>query len=106
MLRVMPRAKETVQRVAVAKVVGENLEGEKAQQSAQPRPMVRPAPSAQARPMPTNAQAPNGLTRQAMPGTASTQKPVKVGRNDPCPCGSGTKYKKCCGSVDAANDEE
>jgi preprotein translocase subunit SecA len=31
------------------------------------------------------------------------QKPVtrqekKVGRNDPCPCGSGLKYKKCCGS--------
>ena len=22
----------------------------------------------------------------------------KVGRNDPCPCGSGTKYKKCCGA--------
>jgi hypothetical protein len=21
---------------------------------------------------------------------------VKVGRNDPCPCGSGRKYKKCC----------
>jgi methionyl aminopeptidase len=21
---------------------------------------------------------------------------VKVGRNDPCPCGSGLKYKKCC----------
>jgi SWIM/SEC-C metal-binding protein len=21
----------------------------------------------------------------------------KVGRNDPCPCGSGIKYKKCCG---------
>jgi SWIM/SEC-C metal-binding protein len=21
----------------------------------------------------------------------------KVGRNDPCPCGSGYKYKKCCG---------
>jgi hypothetical protein len=20
----------------------------------------------------------------------------KVGRNDPCPCGSGKKYKKCC----------
>jgi SWIM/SEC-C metal-binding protein len=29
------------------------------------------------------------------------QKPAiskKVGRNDPCPCGSGKKYKKCCGS--------
>lgn len=22
---------------------------------------------------------------------------VKVGRNDPCPCGSGEKYKRCCG---------
>ena len=21
----------------------------------------------------------------------------KIGRNDPCPCGSGLKYKKCCG---------
>ena len=32
------------------------------------------------------------------------KKPVKrhdkkVGRNDPCPCGSGKKYKKCCGST-------
>jgi SEC-C motif-containing protein len=23
----------------------------------------------------------------------------KVGRNDPCPCGSGKKYKKCCGAA-------
>ncbi len=34
-------------------------------------------------------------------GTMSTNKTVKkgkkVGRNDPCPCGSGKKYKKCCG---------
>jgi hypothetical protein len=22
---------------------------------------------------------------------------VRVGRNDPCPCGSGAKFKKCCG---------
>lgn len=28
-------------------------------------------------------------------GKNTTQK--KVGRNDPCPCGSGKKYKKCCG---------
>jgi len=21
----------------------------------------------------------------------------KIGRNDPCPCGNGLKYKKCCG---------
>ena len=25
------------------------------------------------------------------------KKPHKIGRNDPCPCGSGKKYKKCCG---------
>lgn len=25
----------------------------------------------------------------------------KVGRNDPCPCGSGKKYKKCCGKAGA-----
>lgn len=24
----------------------------------------------------------------------------KVGRNDPCPCGSGKKYKKCCGRTE------
>ncbi|TCO79484.1 SEC-C metal-binding domain-containing protein [Marinisporobacter balticus] len=24
-------------------------------------------------------------------------KEEKIGRNDPCPCGSGNKYKKCCG---------
>jgi uncharacterized protein YecA (UPF0149 family) len=23
----------------------------------------------------------------------------KIGRNDPCPCGSGKKYKKCCGAA-------
>ena len=33
----------------------------------------------------------------------SVERPIatraaKVGRNDPCPCGSGKKYKKCCGS--------
>ncbi len=25
---------------------------------------------------------------------------IKVGRNDPCPCGSGKKYKKCHGKND------
>jgi uncharacterized protein YecA (UPF0149 family) len=26
----------------------------------------------------------------------STPREQKVGRNEPCPCGSGKKYKKCC----------
>ena len=29
-------------------------------------------------------------------------RPAKAGRNGPCPCGSGTKYKKCCGGSGAA----
>jgi len=28
----------------------------------------------------------------------SPVKVVKIGRNEPCPCGSGKKYKKCCGA--------
>ncbi len=37
----------------------------------------------------------------ASPRSASPQAPIrlgKVGRNDPCPCGSGRKYKRCCGA--------
>ncbi len=29
--------------------------------------------------------------------TPVTRESPKIGRNDPCPCGSGRKYKKCCG---------
>jgi preprotein translocase subunit SecA len=28
----------------------------------------------------------------------------KVGRNDPCPCGSGKKYKKCCGAASQSGE--
>jgi len=40
------------------------------------------------------AQAPQG--EQKVKQIMHTE--PKVGRNDPCPCGSGKKYKKCCGS--------
>jgi uncharacterized protein len=36
--------------------------------------------------------------KQARPQTAAQQS-LKIGRNDPCPCGSGLKYKKCCGQT-------
>ena len=46
-------------------------------------------------------QVANPVTAGFADGRKATQKrPVsseKVGRNDPCPCGSGKKYKKCCG---------
>jgi uncharacterized protein len=41
--------------------------------------------------------------REAYAGTTFTHEPQrtasKVGRNDPCPCGSGKKYKRCCGGA-------
>ena len=40
------------------------------------------------------------MNRSDGPGGGSDgaeQKGKKIGRNDPCPCGSGKKYKKCCG---------
>jgi tetratricopeptide (TPR) repeat protein len=36
-------------------------------------------------------------SRELMHGAPITRRPKKIGRNDPCPCGSGKKYKNCCG---------
>ena len=39
--------------------------------------------------------------------STASRKPAtskKVGRNDPCPCGSGKKYKKCCGANESSNN--
>lgn len=35
--------------------------------------------------------------KAAYNSTKTVVKEDKIGRNDPCPCGSGKKYKKCCG---------
>ncbi len=64
--------------------------------------------SGPAKETPTPAQARAAAAGQAVrmggAATATTARPGgaaagrKVGRNEPCPCGSGRKYKKCCGS--------
>lgn len=36
---------------------------------------------------------------QPMRGQTIKRETPKIGRNDPCPCGSGKKYKKCCGAA-------
>ena len=36
-------------------------------------------------------------------GPAQPKKASRVGRNAPCPCGSGKKYKKCCGKRKSAS---
>ena len=41
-------------------------------------------------------QAEEGSEKQGIQEAATYHPGPKVGRNDPCPCGSGKKYKKCC----------
>lgn len=49
------------------------------------------------------AQAPSAMAQAAGRGVVSSKQPLraggkkKIGRNEPCPCGSGKKYKHCCG---------
>lgn len=38
-----------------------------------------------------------GIDDYVTVGDYGERRVIKVGRNDPCPCGSGKKYKKCCG---------
>jgi len=56
-------------------------------------------------PVSSRARVPAGMAQAAArPGGDGSRQPQKVkvggrkvGRNDPCPCGSGKKYKQCCG---------
>jgi preprotein translocase subunit SecA len=43
-------------------------------------------------------QAGNTSSSEVIASKPKNEQGEKVGRNDPCPCGSGKKYKKCCGS--------
>ena len=71
LLTVMPKPREEVVRVQVAKPLIEGFEG--------------------------------GPKQGAKKVTLTPKRSAKVGRNDPCPCGSGKKYKNCCGANPAAN---
>jgi preprotein translocase subunit SecA len=57
---------------------------------------LTPAPSAeQEEILPKKKVVSYGAPPKEAPKPAVTKK-ISVGRNDPCPCGSGKKYKKCC----------
>ncbi len=56
-----------------------------------------PRPAASAKPAASLLQAGNAPVKGGEEGPVRRQE-AKVGRNDPCPCGSGKKYKKCCGT--------
>ncbi len=67
---------------------------------AQPTREYKPSTRPQAVPEPVGAQvaaAHAGTAHPGQKGSAPVTVAKKVGRNDPCPCGSGKKYKKCCG---------
>lgn len=38
-----------------------------------------------------------GRSKKSAVNNTNSSSSRKIGRNDPCPCGSGKKYKKCCG---------
>ncbi len=73
LLSVVPKA-QSAERVSVAKETGEGFSGSNG------RRIVK---------RPVAPQKPKGVTISGK---------QKVGRNDPCPCGSGKKYKNCCGA--------
>jgi hypothetical protein len=55
-----------------------------------PKPSETPIP---ATPPPPRPPAPPA---RPAPATLPIRAAVRIGRNDPCPCGSGRKYKRCC----------
>lgn len=65
---------------------------------AAPPPRAAQIPS-QGRPAPHMRESlpPPGMPRPSAMPQASLQAMQNAGRNDPCPCGSGKKFKKCCG---------
>jgi preprotein translocase subunit SecA len=59
---------------------------------------IQPVPETVRREYRRPAASVTGRVAAAMPAAPAEPQPIgKIGRNDPCPCGSGKKYKKCCG---------
>ncbi|MCG8430456.1 MAG: SEC-C domain-containing protein, partial [Candidatus Omnitrophica bacterium] len=86
LFRVEPARSEQFRGV-FSSLAQEMVHPEAARPQSQPRPQAAPP----GQPAPQPAPPPPGPS-------AARASSAKVGRNDPCPCGSGRKYKKCCGS--------
>ena len=79
--------------------VGSSTEQDNVQRVSRPWPTRQHNPQAR---KPSTPQRLPGQHNPLQPLSGKKQQPVvrqhaKVGRNDPCPCGSGRKFKKCCG---------
>jgi preprotein translocase subunit SecA len=67
-----------------------------------PVPGSSPAqPKEEEKPKPHDAgrEGPKLILPSAMPQPQRKAVPSNIGRNDPCPCGSGKKFKQCCGRL-------
>jgi len=71
------------------------LEEAAAAQATPSGPIVSPAPAAPGQPA---RSGPSAVSPIVGAPAARAGKPTKIGRNDPCSCGSGKKFKKCCGA--------
>lgn len=89
-LSVIPRPHIEIKRAEVAKVTGEGFEG-----SGTTRPTSGARPAAG---QPSSAGTIRPPQQKLTRAQLEAERAKKVGRNDPCPCGSGKKYKKCCGA--------
>jgi len=86
---------------------GYRVTGESGGSSSAPAPPDRRGRPAPLRPAPVAGSGGDGGRDGVHPAAAAAAAtPIrvpKVGRNDPCPCGSGKKYKKCHGATSAAS---
>ncbi len=87
LFRVVIRPQETEEQRRAALGLGATPQGQPVEAEDEDRMAVAGSPVA------TKPAQTRTATRRAAARTGR-----KVGRNDPCPCGSGKKYKKCCGA--------
>lgn len=89
-VRVVSKSKDVDMERAKAKKEDESVSKTQPNRAKVPSPLEKSASGN--KPMVTGGdQRPGKVSKQA-----TVRKGKKVGRNDPCPCGSGKKYKKCC----------
>jgi preprotein translocase subunit SecA len=82
----------------------EELEVQRRRQGVDGREYLHPSATAEPLPTPHPEHQPNALVPQSCQAAAVATQPFvrsgpKVGRNAPCPCGSGKKYKHCHGKL-------
>ncbi len=93
-LRRMFAAMESQRQKSVTNEDAITVDGDEAEPS---RPVQAEAPKTVADVFASMMSARMAAAKPAVPVAAAANRQASVGRNDPCPCGSGKKFKKCCG---------